>query len=34
MVNKSRKRRPTPVAQREMKKCRKLLGLPRREPKR
>lgn len=29
-----RKRRPTPVAQREMRKCRKLLGLPRREPRR
>jgi hypothetical protein len=28
-----RKFRPTPVAMREMRKCRKLLGLPKREPR-
>lgn len=32
-MTKSRKRRPTPVALREMRKCRKLLGLPRRDKK-
>jgi len=34
VVKKSRKRRPTPVAMREMAKCRRVLGLPKREPKR
>jgi len=33
VVKKSRKRRPTPVSKREMRKCRKLLGLPKRDPR-
>lgn len=28
-----KKQRPTPVARREMAKCRKVLGLPKREPR-
>lgn len=28
-----RKFRPTPIARREMAKCRRVLGLPKREPR-
>lgn len=32
-MGRTKKQRPTPVALREMAKCRKVLGLPKKEPK-